>query len=213
MSIELVDANVVVVARQFNPSVLSQLWLVRKGLVGEEDFREGCIFTEALAQVNTDEFNLLVVPPRAQFSTHVDRQRQQQLIVHKMGGLVYALPETPYRAVGINLTWQMIPDAETISDLSRRLAFVRDSQVHRMFDSEDARFGAFLSRDSLGCRLLLSVKPEEISEGNEVLSFAFNYHRDIGQADDAPQVITEVLARWNEALEETSEIARAAEEV
>lgn len=212
MSIKLVDASVVVVARQFNPSVFSQLWLIRHGLVGENDFRDGCIFSDALAQVNTEAFNLLVVPPRAQFVANVAEDAQQRLIVDKMGLLVRALPETPYRAVGINMKWKAQTAGGSIAEMSRRLAFVRSSPVHAMFDEEDARFGAILSKDSFGCRLNLTVKPEVADgEDDEILVFAFNYHRDIRPEDDASQIIIETLEQWDNARNEASTIVRTAE--
>ncbi len=213
MSTELVDANVVVAARQFNPSVLSQLWLVRRGLVGEEDFREGCIFADAIAQVNTDEFSLLVVPPRAQFTTSVPRDQQQRLIVEKMGGLVHALPETPYRAVGINLTWQLVPENEDIGAVCHRLAFVPQSPVHELFESPDARFGSYLSKDSLGCRLKLDMRPAiaEVAgrEPQDIILLAFNYHRDIAAEEEPLPIIDQLLRKWDEAVEETTRIVQA----
>lgn len=212
ISIELVDASVVVVARQFNPSVFSQLWLVRHGLVGKDAFRDGCIFSDAIAQVNTEDFNLLVVPPRAQFIANVAEEAQQRLIVDKMSRLVRALPETPYRAVGINMKWKVQTAGGTIAELSRRLAFVPTSPIHAMFDTRDARFGAILSKDSFGCRLNLTVKPEVAdNEGDDVLMFAFNYHRDIRPDEDAIPIIVESLEQWDNAREEASTIVRSTE--
>ena len=212
MSIELVEASVVVVARQFNPSVFSQLWLVRQGLVGEDAFRDGCIFSEALTQVHTEAFNLLVVPPRAQFIANVAEDAQQRLIVDKMGHLVRALPETPYRAVGINMKWKVQAADGVIADMSRRIAFVPNSPVHSSFDTQDARFGAILSKDSFGCRLNLTVQPAVAdNEEGEVLVFAYNYHRDIRPEDDAIPVILDTLEQWDNAREEASRIVRQAE--
>lgn len=213
MSIELVDASMVVVAQQFNPSVFSQLWLVRHELVAEDDFRDGCIFSDAIAQVNTKDFNLLVIPPRAQFIPKVAENAQQHLIVDKVGRLVSALPETPYRAVGINMKWKVRREGESITEMSRRIAFVPTSPVHDMFDTDDARFGAFLSKDSFGCRLKLNVKPEGEDTGDgEVLVFAFNYHRDVRPEEDATQVITGVLQQWDNARQEASTIIQTAKE-
>lgn len=213
MSTELVEASVVLVARQFNPSVFSQLWLVRHGLVGEDAFRDGCIFSDALAQVNTEDFNLLVVPPRAQFIANVSAGAQQRLIVDKMGQLVKALPETPYRAVGINMKWHITGDGAAIAEMSRRIAFVPTSPVHSMFDAPDARFGSILSKHSFGCRLNLTVKPEVADgEDSEFLVFAFNYHQDIRPEDEAIPIIVETLGQWDNAREEAATIVRRAGE-
>ena len=55
---ELIGSSVVVVAQNFNPSVTSQLWLVRNGVVPEGDFLPGCIFTDLLVQVRTRRFKI-----------------------------------------------------------------------------------------------------------------------------------------------------------
>src|SRR5262249_55230541 len=64
---ELVGSSVVIVARNFNPSVTSQLWLARNGVVEEGDFLPGCIFTDLLVQVRTRRFSLLFTPEQLQF--------------------------------------------------------------------------------------------------------------------------------------------------
>src|SRR3954452_10956137 len=105
MSIQLAGSNVIIAARQFNPTVFSQLWLVRNELLAEEDFGPGYLFSEAVVQMATPQFLMLVVPSQLQFSPTDQVEDQQALIRGKVGRIVERLPHTPYVAVGLNFVW------------------------------------------------------------------------------------------------------------
>lgn len=216
MSPELTSGNVVITAEQFNPSIVSQIWLAKNGLVKEDEFGEGCIFAGTLSQVRTRDFDLLVIPQRAQFETHVESERQQQVICERLGLLVQRLPETPYRALGFNLVWQLVPKELSVEAVSRHLFFVPASPVHRFFDVADARFGSYLSKDTLGFRLKLNALPVTIESPMQERKLAivlnFNFHFDLPEQDDPVATILRMLGRWNEAVAESSQIAQAAQE-
>jgi hypothetical protein len=41
MSVELADENVIITAERFNPSIVNQIWLTKKGLVHDGAFDRG----------------------------------------------------------------------------------------------------------------------------------------------------------------------------
>jgi len=214
MTIELAGANVVVAANQFNPTVFSQLWLVRNGLLAEEDFGPGFLFSQAVVQLATPQFLLLVVPSQLQFTPSEQIQAQQGLIIEKVGRIVERLPHTPYVAIGLNFVWHLRDEHTRIEELSRDLFFKNDSDLYRRFDTQDARFGAYLSRNFLGCRLKLDVKPISLDESGhdemQRLQFAFNFHRDLGDgAEEASRRIQDMLGRWDEARAESMQIVES----
>ena len=201
-------------ARQFNPTVFSQLWLVRNELVAEEEFGPGYLFSEAFVQMTTPRFMLLVLPNQLQFTPGEPIERQQDLILEKVGRIVEQLPHTPYVAVGLNFVWHVRDEQTRIEQLSRELFFKGDSELYRRFDAEDARFGAYLSRDSLGCRLKLDIKPVSLDESGrdeaQRLQCAFNFHRDLGGVAGEPvRLIQEMLGRWDEARAESKQIVES----
>ena len=102
-------AAVVIGAQQFNPSVVSQLWLVRHGLLADGDFLPGCFFTDVFVQVRSPRFHLLVVPEQLQFVPTVPPAEEQALIVEKIGTIVKFLPHTPFKALGLNFAWHLVP--------------------------------------------------------------------------------------------------------
>ena len=215
MSNKLVGWNVVIAAHQFNPSIVSQTWLLKHKLVTEEDFRQGYMFTDALVQIQGEQFNFLLVEEQLQFQPKVEKEREQELILSRVGAFVTELPHTPYKAVGLNFLWNVTPDLESVRDLSRRLFFREETPLFRNFEAEDAKFGAYFSRDVLGCRLRLEVKPILLSVGGvgqEHLHFAFNFNLDLGESEDPVASIESMLAKWDDAKRETIRIVQSAEQ-
>lgn len=214
MGRQFIGSSVVVVAQQFNPSVMSQLWLVGNGLATEDDFRQGYIFSDSVVQFQTREFQILVVPEQLQFSPKVEAEREQEVIRAKIGSIVETLPHTPYRAVGLNFMWQVTPETESVQALSRRLFFRDDLALFGAFDTADARFGAYLSKDSCGGRLRLEIKPITLKTADrtvESMNLAFNYNLDVAESTDRIPAILGMLERWNEARSESIRIVEAAE--
>lgn len=214
MSIQLVASNVVIVAQQFNPSVVSQVWLVRNGLATEDDFRQGYVFTDSVVQLQASTFNLTVVQEQLQFVPRVEKDKEQELIAAKVGTIVSKLPHTPYRAAGLNFFWHLTPDMESVRDRSRKLFYRAECSLFKHFDSDNARFGAYFSTDMLGCRLRLDVRPVLIGFPDkkvEHLHFSFNFQQELTDPDTAVETIHSMLTRWDAAKKESLKIIQSAE--
>ena len=213
MSLELVGSNTLVVAQQFNPTILSQSWLSRNGILAEVDFRKGCIFTDMAVQVEADEFHLLVVPPQCQFTPRVEVERQQRLVVDKVGRIVRYLPHTPYRAVGLNFTWHLTPEDGDTPAASRRLFFMESGPLHKEFVDANPRYGAYMSKDVFGVRMKLDAKPLILNVGEEdereLLQFSFNFHKDVWKEESPVDCIEETLQKWDEAHSEALRIVQS----
>jgi hypothetical protein len=203
MPAELVGSNLVVAAHHFNPSVFSQFWLVRNGIATEAQFRPGCLFSDQAVNVESEEFALLVVPPQLQFVPKVAPEHQGDLVTTKVGAIVHTLPHTPYTAIGLNFFWHISSEDGNVRALTRSLFFVPGRPLCQLFDTDDARFGAYFSRDTLGCRLKLDIKPVTIhtpEESREVVQFAFNYHLDLPREGNTTiDIIERQLRAWDEA--------------
>jgi hypothetical protein len=206
-------AAAVVVAQQFNPSVVSQMWLVRNGLLDEDDFLRGCLFSDVVVQVRSRRFAMLIIPEQLQFIPEVPQEEEQAMVAEKVGTIVRTLPHTPFRALGLNFRWQLTPRNGDVARVTRDLFFRERSPLYQSFASEDALFGGYLSKNALGFRLKLDVRPIQVqeSQGQETrIQFAFNFHVDLG--DDAAQRIEGHLLRWNEVRLEAERIIDAVEQ-
>jgi hypothetical protein len=214
MTLQLANSNVVIAAHHFNPSVTNQIWLVDNGIVLREEFETGAVFTDMFVQVPTKNFHLLIVPDNCQFAPAPHVEKQQELIGERVGKLVSILPHTPFRAIGLNFVWHLIPENASIEVVSRHLFGVPGSPLHGLFDADNARFGGYLSKDSLGCRLRLDVKPIMVQtpDGQQVylIQFAFNYHHDVAERPNAVAEIQQLLEQWNAAREESFRIVTTA---
>jgi hypothetical protein len=202
---ELVGSSVVVVSPNFNPSVTSQLWLVRNGVVPEGEFLSGCIFTDVLVQVRTRRFSLLFTPEQFQFVPTPGEDDTHALMQETIGRVIETLPHTPYRALGLNFTWHLSPEGGDVAALSRRLFFVPERLLFRDFDVPDASFGSYLSRDLLGFRLKVDVKPVAVTPLGSVpeqrLQLLYNFHADLPEGEQAVARLQDHLHRWGEAAE------------
>lgn len=214
MKLHLVDSNVVVVSNQFNPSVFSQLWLTKHGLATEEEVGGvDCAFTNVFAQVITSRYSLLVTPNQLQLAVQVNTEEQQKLVVDKLGKVVELLPHTPFSAVGLNFRYHAKPDKRDVRSLTRELFFVEQSPLHKAFDVPDARYGGYLSKNVLGFRLRLDVRPvsapfEETSLPEELLLLAFNFNCDASQITGGDSIKT-AISKWDETRSEAQSIADA----
>lgn len=210
MDSTLKTANVVVVARQFNPWIFDQIWLIDNGIASREDFRgDNFTLTPPFVQFSTPEYTLMVVPEQLQFTPRLMNEHTGILVREKVGRITELLPQTPYVALGLNFLWHIAPGDREFAQFSRSLFFC-DNPLFSSFDSEDARFGGYLSKKGIGeGRLRLDVKPVRFAaegEGSEVLQFSFNYNLDLPRGSDAVAQMLATLERWDQARTESSQV-------
>jgi hypothetical protein len=203
----------VVVARHFNPSIVSQIWLVRNGLLAADDFlQEGSLYSEFLVQVRSRIFNMLVAPEQLQFVPEGSPEGHQTLALEKLGIIVRTLPHTPYRAIGLNFSWHLTPSAGDVRAVTRRLFYRSEEPLYAHFQDDNANYGGYLSKDFVGFRLRLEIRPiivQSETGREDRIQFAFNFHRDV--ADGGAAEIEDALRRWDEARCEAERIIDSVE--
>jgi hypothetical protein len=206
---ELFQENVIVTANNFNVMLVNPIWLDEHGIVRRDEILpDQYAFTPPLVQIATNDFGFLLMENRLQFVLTCEEERKQALIVERVGGFVGLLPHTPYSGLGLNFTWHYQPQqANAISHIGRQLFFKPDTPLAHEFDSDDAKFGAYYSKNVLGFRLKLSALPVDAARIDipdqpavELLQFAFNYHFASQSAAD----IQRALENWSAAKEHSS---------
>ena len=202
MPVQLAESNCVIGAKQFNSSIFSQIWLVRNKILDESEFRPGCLFSDDVAKIESDQFGLLILPPQLQFVPKTEPKTHGELVATKLRAVVHLLPETPYTGIGLNFHWLVWTKEERGEPLLRSLFRNSAHPVYNHFDQEDASFGAYLSQDMIGCRLNLNILPITFTESEKTtlrLRFAFNFHLDLDDRETNVPRIEEHLERWDEA--------------
>jgi len=198
--IQLVDSNIVINAYEFNLSIINNVWLYKNKIFTEDELK-GQKSLPILVEVRTKNFNLNLVPNRLKFSIKPGYQEPNELLTSIVAKIVKLLPHTPYSASGLNFIYHVIPEDKNIVKLSRSLFFQANSKLMQNFDSEDARFGSYFSKDVIGTRLKLDVKPITVmATGKEEdrLQFAFNFHINFS-SNNALDRILNLISKWDEA--------------
>ncbi len=201
LDVQPTHTNIVVVAQSLNPSIFNHLWLARHGGVAEDDFLDGCVFTRQVVKVETKQFSMLAVPDRMQFAPRGTDEETKAGVAATVLAIVTKLDQTPYTAFGYNMLWHVKPREGDFGEFDRRLFCREGDPLCAAFGEPDARFGAYMSKDVLGFRLKLDIKPVGIPrDGTEAerLRLAFNFHLGLSP-DERVAEIEAALAKWREA--------------
>jgi hypothetical protein len=205
---KLASANIVIVAKNLNPSIFSQLWLVEEGIIGKDEFGENCVFAPMVTQVFAPGFQLHVLPERLQVMFIDESLEKPDPVIGKVIKIAQKLPHIPYVAIGANFLWFAAPESPTDPVEFMRKVFVKpEMPLYRRFSSEDARFGTYMSKDIFGARMKLDIKPHrEEKNGNvdEYLRFSFNFHLGLEHGDHVDQILR-FLRNWGKMIKETHE--------
>jgi hypothetical protein len=203
-SIEPVSYNIVVLAENLNPSLFTQLWLIKIGVISETDNIEGSFFTPTAVNLITPKFDLLVVPERLQLTIKIEEPREQQEVLNKIcGNIIKAIPHTPFTAIGFNMEWIAVSRYKhEFHDILREMFVSEKNPIAPFFKTDDSTFGMSFSKNEIGTRLSLNVSHViNNKEGTHGLRFKFNFHKQIENSDRerAVAILLEMLNNWQKA--------------
>jgi hypothetical protein len=189
----LSQANIVILARKFNPTIVSKDWLADKeiltGPVGQ------FVHTEVLSMVDGEELNIVLDEGRLQVG--LKASPSIDLLTSSVRRFIEQLPETPYRAIGINFTFTVDE-----ASLARSPLFQPDPTRMEALFGPEYRLGARVafSFDGFAAKLELppAVQQERLAEAS------FNFHSNVAGADD----ILERLAQHSSVFSKAESIMK-----
>ncbi len=206
---KLISENAVVIASNFNPSILDKFWLIKQGIIAEDEFKDGSLYTPQVVQVETDNYQLLSVPDRLQLSFKNPKLDNNIYLNKVFGGIIKTLPHTPYKAVGFNLIWHSgISASEKICEITRNLFISKKNIVAKHFEDQDAHFGVFMSKSVDSMRMNLEIKPN-FKKPNQ-LQATFNFHKEL--TEDHVVKIMDAFEKWNKTKTVANDIIATLEE-
>lgn len=209
MRVDNAFAGIVLTAQSFNPSIFSETWMDKNGILAADSLEGIRIFSPEIAQFQTKEFRVLVTPPKMQImfqihNIHGDFEVQRNIAIRT----IELLPHTPYQALGLNFDFFVsFPDEENFNSYNRALLGTGDYQLLKEFSSADAKFGRYFSKNYGEARLKLDIKPVKGGPQNkDLLQFSFNFHHDVAQFDlsERAKKLIEFVRGWS-SLREYSE--------
>ena len=165
--------------------------------------------------LRTSKFHLLLIPERLQLTFSRDAINKELILSQVALAIVNKLPHTPYVALGYNI--RAVFTSKNNGDCASRtkeLLLGANNPFSNLFSEQDARYGFYCSKDFLGVRLKLDLKPsfEVDQNGNktEFLVFDFNCHQDLREENKVAQ-INSFLATWTEVEKYCMEIMQVFE--
>jgi hypothetical protein len=218
MAVEFRGSNAVILAPpfpQFNPAAITKTWMIAQLHIAESDLAENSIIQiPLLFTAATRRFQLVVTQERVQLMPTLSWDegwgKEGDTVRQVTGGVAGAFPGLPFIAIGLNFFWAVYSEGRPSSETSRKLFFGSGNPLFKGFDVPEACFGAYASKDVLGCRLKVEAKPmreyTDEAEPARVL-FYFNFHLSLA-GDDRLSKIDQLLCRWDEAKAEAARIVR-----
>ena len=212
------SATIVVVANDVNISIFKPIWLIKTGILKEEELKGDILFSPVAVQIPTERFIFAIFPNRIQLNFNKPHSDYQSEIIRIIGGVVKTLPHTPYSGIGLNFDCLVAPEDEGTFNIWNRELFV-SKFADKIQTEEDARFGTYFSFNTLEARLKISIKPtkgkNKISEiheswhdGQEIMKLNFNFHYEVDRENEPLKFILKVLGKWPQALTLAQEISK-----
>jgi len=201
MLVDNAFAGIVLTAQSFNPSIFTETWLDKNGILAASSLEGMRVFSPDVAQFQTKECQILVTPPKMQITFQIHNVEGEFEVQRNIAiRTVELLPHTPYQALGLNFDFFVsFPDEKNFNAYNRALLGTGDYQLLQEFFSADVKFGRYFSKDYGAARLKLNIKPVKGGPQNkDLLQFSFNFHHDVAQFDlaERPEKLIEFIRGW-----------------
>lgn len=206
---ELKIQNIVILANNFNPSVINHHWLITNKLLSESDILPNSLFASNGIQLSTEKFNLIVLPDQLQLNI-INSKDGVEVVNMFLLPLVDKIQGTPFRACGINFNWFISDSDKNIHSLSKEYFYNKNLSFINDFNDDTSKYGVYLSKDFNGSRLKLDIKPISARKVDEPLTsdyiqLAFNFHKDL-HVEKFHQELIDFLAKFNIYFSESENI-------
>jgi len=176
-------ANIVLLASNYNPSIVSKEWLYQKGIFTES--ADNFIHTPILALVENKDIALAVDEQRLQLV--VKRVTEDNLVkaAKMVCTFVNILPETPYKGLGFNYQYVIQKKCDLDAIFTPKA-----TKLAKLF-SKEYHLGTVLifPFENFTVNFTITPKPSK----DEKVTMAFNFHSDVNKVE-------EVLSRMSSQI-------------
>ena len=188
MELTLNQGNIVLVAPNHRPDIVSKEWLLQNNIL-----KEGAInfvHHQNFSLVDTTNFSINVVQQRLTITTRNSNQDMLNHLQTIANRYIKALPNVSYNAIGLNSVWRILP---TGPNLLKNTFVTNKEQFNKVFhDEANYDIGGIVRYKYDPFRVQLTITPQE----NNQINADFNYHLDITNLDQ----LREEISRFTEAI-------------
>ncbi len=181
MNYSLAVRNIVLLG-VFQPSNYDKYFFIKNHIVTEDEILPISSFNTDIVQLFTDKLSLVIIFNQIIInSNHPEDKVKIDNIINN----ILKQPSSSYTAIGINFHWNIDSENNSLTKTTRDLFYDKNNKLfEQYFQTEDANYGLYVSKNFKNCRLKLDVKPQVIlqepnKEEKKVVNFAFNFHRDV----------------------------------
>ena len=150
------------------------------------------------------------MPERLQFTLAAATEDPGTLVQERLGAILQALPETPYKAIGFNFVWRL--EVAEVEPFTRRQFLKEETRFAGAVQTDTVAFGTRALRNA--CEALMTVDVEPVpkhSQRNWFLKIDINFHYQVS-GQDAAAFCRSVLPKWDDAQREALKVAQALED-
>jgi hypothetical protein len=202
--IENSTGSLVLTANVFNPSIFTEWWMVQNNLLPQDNMEGLRIFSSEMVQFQTPEMQVLITPPKVQIGFPIVNDTTPSQVLDFLVKIINLLPHTPYKGLGLNFDYFVVqPDGKDFGSFDRELFGCGNNVLLKEFNTADARFGGYFSKNYGEARLKLDIKPVTIiimEDTRELLQFSLNFHHDlsIGPGTEITSILEKKLLTWRQ---------------
>ena len=191
----LSGANIVILARNYNPSIVSKEWLYEKNIVRETALN--FVHTPPLSVVETERISFVLDENRLQIYLKKVTTENVESLPKIAASFVSCLPETPFVAVGFNYIYYIPKEGSRLETF-----FVSDDTKLKELFSENYEIGVIASFPFEEFVVRMSAPPAK-GEVTRIM-IDFNFHSDCRSAGE----VKERLESHSKTIEKAEEILR-----
>lgn len=180
MDISLIGANIVILAKNHNPTIISKEWLSQKKIITDNVIN--FTHTPAFSIVETEFYSLVVDSDRLQLSVKSDIQNKIDALEQSILTYVQVLPEIPYSSIGFNFLYKI----EVREDIIKEM-FNPHEKFKELF-SENYQLGGIIKFNKDGFLVTINLQPNINNEYHEIRADV-NFHYSLENSSETSNVI------------------------
>ncbi len=206
MDKKIIGNSIVIINTGIDPQNFNSYWLVKNGLLDEEELNFENVFSKQFVHINGEYYDIVINGNSLQFQLKNNDFSKIDLLLRKIISFNKLVKNTINISMGFNFNWILDIEKGSFRSISKDLFFKSDNPIHKLFDNENACFGSYLSTDFKKSRLKLDIKPILLSNDKEdgSLNLNFNFHFDFN--DDNRNDLDELINSWSVYFKESQKI-------